>query len=349
MLLKPENPKNSSPDHNVLKKKLRNLQYSFCSLTALFLGAVFYFYYWSDKIYLEKPVDRQSIINEKNEIVQSIKVPPHDLVKKFAGEPIPYEQNFELRERIDREIIIQCFSHSRTVMVLKRAGRWFPIIDSILLQNGIPSDFKYLAVIESDLSNVVSPAGASGFWQFMNNTAVEFGLEISEDVDERYHVEKSTVTACKYLQKAYSKFNNWTLAAASYNMGMGGVQSAIDEQKQLSYYDLYLNQETSRYIARIIAAKSIFENPTAYGFTISNRDLYPQIPYRNVLVTQTIADLNKFALENGTTLNMLKGMNPWLRSRSLTCRSGKAYTIKIPLSEYNYIEEAAKIKGVLPE
>jgi membrane-bound lytic murein transglycosylase D len=351
MLPKQNGPEPKSNDFDSLKKQVNRLQKAlFIVCIFVFGGVLSYLFIFSKdakEVMAEK--SEKPMINTSSNVPQSVSLPLSDPAVDFAGEKVPYAADFEIRERIDREILGNTFSHSRTMLVMKRAGRWFPVIEPILKANGVPEDLKYVAVIESDLGNVISPAGATGFWQFMKNTAPEFGLEVSEEVDERYDVQKSTEAACKYFKKAYAKFNSWTLAAASYNMGMAGVSKRLEEQKQNSYYDLDLNTETTRYVARILAMKSLFTNPKAYGFHISNADLYPQVSTTTVLVNSSITDLNVFAKENNTNLKILKELNPWLRKSVLTNAKGKTYEVKVPVADFNYQQAQKQIKGILPE
>ena len=350
MLPKQNGPEpKSNLEFDSLKKQVGRLQKVVFLLCFLIFGAgVSYLFIFSkpasEVIIVEKDARGGSVEN----MPQNIGLPTRSPVTDFAGEKVPYS-DFEVRERVDREILGNTFSHSRTMLIMKRAGRWFPVIEPILKANGVPDDIKYVAVIESDLGNVVSPAGASGFWQFMKTTAPEFGLEVSEEVDERYHVEKATEAACQYFKRAYAKYGSWTLAAASYNMGMAGVSKRLDEQKQSSYYDLDLNSETTRYVARILAVKSLFANPKAYGFNITNADLYPPVPTVTLTVSGPIADLGTFAAENGTNLKMLRELNPWLRKSALTNAKAKTYQVKIPAPNFNYEQAQKQIKGVLPE
>lgn len=247
----------------------------------------------------------------------------------FAGEMVPLE-NFDTRESFDREINTNAYRHSSTILLLKRAHRYFPVIEPILKEHGIPDDFKYIAVAESDLSNVVSPAQATGFWQFMKETGKEYGLEISKEIDERYHLEKSTAAACKYFLKSYEKFGNWTMVAASYNRGSSGIDKQISIQQETNYYDLLLPEETSRYIFRILSFKTIFSNPVAFGFNIPDDHLYPPIEYNVVRVDTTVSSFADFAKEHGTNYKILKAFNPWLRQPYLTNNSKKEYFIKVP-------------------
>ncbi|MBN9283130.1 MULTISPECIES: lytic transglycosylase domain-containing protein [unclassified Flavobacterium] len=251
----------------------------------------------------------------------------------FAGEQVPMSLS-DVKERLDRELLVNVNLHATTALVIKRANRAFPVIEPILKQYGVPDDFKYLAVIESGLVNAVSSAGARGVWQFMPETAKEKGMEVNEYVDERYHLEKSTEAACKYLLSAKDKFGNWTLAAASYNGGMNGVNKQIESQKVTDYYDLLLNDETSRYVFRILALKEIMKNQVKYGYDLPKEVLYQQIPVKKVEVTATIDDLALFAIEQGINYKILKIHNPWLRDKKLVVAPNKKYTIDIPLEGY---------------
>jgi hypothetical protein len=217
------------------------------------------------------------------------------------------------------------------MLMLKRAHRWFPVIEPILKKQGIPDDFKYLAIIESGLENVTSPAGATGFWQFLKTTARERGLEVNDFVDERYNVEKSTEAACKYLKGAFAKFGDWTLVAASYNTGMSRISEEIQKQKVKNYYDMMLSTETTRYIFRIHAIKTIFQHPKTFGFNLNMEDLYPPVPTVTITVNTQLSSLVDYAKSQGITYKTLKYFNPWLRENQLPNSSGKAYEIKIPL------------------
>lgn len=251
----------------------------------------------------------------------------------FAGEETPLQIS-DVRERLDRELLINANLHSTTTLIIKRANRVFPIIEPILAKYGVPDDFKYLAVIESGLTNATSSAGARGVWQFMTDTAKEKGMEVNDYVDERYHLEKSTEAACKYLLAAKEKFGSWTLAAASYNGGMNGVNKRVEEQQVSNYYDLALTEETSRYVFRILALKEIMKTPTKYGFNIYQSDLYNLIPTKKVEVDSTINDLASFAKTQGINYKILKIHNPWLRDKKLLNVSKKKYEIEIPTEGY---------------
>ncbi|MEM0542722.1 lytic transglycosylase domain-containing protein [Flavobacterium sp. j3] len=251
----------------------------------------------------------------------------------FAGEVAPL-QITDVKERLDRELLINANLHSTTTLIIKRANRVFPIIEPILKKYNVPDDFKYLAVIESGLTNAVSSAGARGIWQFMPDTAKEKGMEVNELVDERYHLEKSTEAACRYLLNAKEKFGSWTLAAASYNGGMNGISKKIDEQKVTNYYDLGLTEETSRYVFRILALKEIMKQPVKYGFNLNPGDLYTSIPTKKIEVDSTISNLSSFALSQGINYKILKLHNPWLRDKKLVNPSKKKYEIEIPTEGY---------------
>jgi len=246
-----------------------------------------------------------------------------------AGEAVPLHLP-DVRERYDRELHINSYLHNSTIFILKRANRWLPQIEPILKANNIPDDFKYMALIESALLNDVSPRGAVGFWQIMKPSGKELGLEITSEVDERYDPIKATHAACKYLRKAHGKFNNWTLAAASYDRGMAGMQRAMTNQRVDSYYDLFLNEETARYIFRLLAMKEIVEHPAKYGFKIDPSHLYQVEPLRYVEVDQTVQNLVSFSLANGANYKLLKRFNPWLREERLTVKKGKKYSIALP-------------------
>ncbi|MBS4033604.1 MAG: lytic transglycosylase domain-containing protein [Ignavibacterium sp.] len=247
----------------------------------------------------------------------------------FAGERVPLE-NFEVYERVDREILVNTYWHSATILAMKRANRWFPVIEPILKRYNIPDDFKYLAVAESNLDNVVSPAGATGYWQFMKAAAEKYGLEVTSEVDERYHVEKSTEAACKYLLESYQNYGNWTMSAASYNMGVAGVNNQIGRQKADNYYNLVLNSETSRYIARIVSLKLIMQNPQKYGFDLNGSDLYPQLKTYEMELPGSVVDFADWAAVREINYKVLKMYNPWLRDNKLTNRNSKIYTIQLP-------------------
>jgi len=258
----------------------------------------------------------------------------------FAGERMPLE-NFDTRESLEREIITTAYRHSSTILIIKRATRYFPAIEKILKEYNVPDDFKYLAVAESDLSNMVSPVGATGFWQIMPETGREERMEINTEVDERYDVGRSTKFACEYFLKSYEKYGNWTLAAASYNGGRNGIDDQIEIQKVKNYYDLLLSEESARYIFRAVAYKLIISDPEAYGFEFDKNDFYPELKYYEVKVDTAVTDFSAFSKKFGTNYKMLKLLNPWLRKPFLSNKSNKTYLIKIPVegSRSNFIND----------
>ena len=270
----------------------------------------------------------KKIINEYN--VYALNVPDQ---LDFAGETVPLD-NPDILEKMDRELLVNTYWQSNALLMFKRANKHFPIIEPILEKHGIPNDFKYLAVIESGLLNVTSPAGARGVWQIMRTTGRENGLEINTNVDERYNLEKSTEVACKYLLKAKERFGSWTLAAASYNAGMAGVSRRLKDQNVDSYYDLLLGEETGRYIFRIVALKEILNHPNKYGFNFRYKDLYQPIPTYKVGVDTAVTDFVKFSEKFGINYKILKLHNPWLREKHLNNKSRKQYYIEIPKEGY---------------
>ncbi|MCW3102465.1 MAG: hypothetical protein JWO09_905 [Bacteroidetes bacterium] len=273
--------------------------------------------------------------------VFSIRIPKN---LNFAGEKVPIN-DFIVRESMEKELIINTYWQSQSLLLHKRANRWFPVIEPILKQNGIPEDFKYIALIESQLTNAVSPQGATGFWQLVEPTAKGYGLSINEEVDERYDVVRSTQAACKYFNEAYKIFNNWTLVAASYNRGMGGVQAALDKQKVNNYYDLLLTEETARYVFRILAIKEIISRPKVYGFILRKKDLYPVVATKKITIDSSISDLAVFAISQKINYRILKTFNPWLRANTLTNPEKKKYTIEIPKGSINIYDLDGNYEG----
>jgi hypothetical protein len=248
----------------------------------------------------------------------------------FGGEAVPLER-WDVKERLDREVLFNSYNHANIIYLMKLSARYFPAISERLKANGVPDDFKYLCIAESNLlAGAVSRVGATGFWQFMGGTAPGYGLTANDNVDERMDVVKSTNAACQYLKNAYAKFGTWTAAAASYNCGMGGYNGQATYQQTKYYYDLHLPEETNRYIFRILAFKHILENAEQMGFKVQENELYTEIPHRTVTVTSTISNLAQFAIDNGTTYKVLRLMNPWIRGRSLPVGGGKSYVIKLP-------------------
>ena len=264
------------------------------------------------------------VVNDYN--VYALSVPDH---LNFAGEDLPLD-NPDVYEKMDRELLVNTYWQSNGLLMFKRSAKYFPIIEPILKEYGVPDDFKYLAVIESGLLNVVSPAGARGFWQIMKTTGRENGLEINDNVDERYHLEKSTRVACQYLLDAKEQFGTWTLAAASYNAGKSGIERRLQDQGVTNYYDLLLGEETGRYLYRIVALKEILTHPSKYGFNFTEEHLYKNIPTYSVRVDTAVSNFSAFAEQFGINYKILKIHNPWLREPHLNNSSGKEYFIDIP-------------------
>ncbi len=258
-----------------------------------------------------------------------IYAPPLPEKLDFAGEPVPL-QYFDVRQSLDREILKLMYWHSEIILYIKRAQKFFPIVEPILKKYGIPDDFKYMMVAESGMAPVKSPAGAAGYWQFMEKIGKKYGLEINDQIDERYNIYKSTAAACKYLQDAYKRYNNWTLAAASFNVGNTALDRAIRKQKQNSFYDLALNVETARYLYRILALKVIMENPRKYGFIIRGKELYQPIKTKFVKVDTSVSSWPDFAISQGTNYKILLLLNPWIRSSKLDNPNHKIYYVEIP-------------------
>jgi membrane-bound lytic murein transglycosylase D len=251
----------------------------------------------------------------------------------FADEKISLSSP-DLKERLDRELLVNTYWQSNMMLLLKRANKYFPTIEKILKEEGVPSDLKYLSVIESGLQNAISPAGAKGFWQIMRTTGKEYGLEVNSNVDERYHIELSTRMAAKYLKKAKNKFGSWTLAVASYNRGIRGIQRNLNQQKVENYFDLRLGKETSRYVFRVLAVKEIIENPMKYGYVYDHTDLYYPVPVRYHGLDTAISNLATFAKKMGVNYKILKIHNPWLLQNHLNNKSRKYYEIAIPEKGY---------------
>jgi len=272
------------------------------------------------------------VVDQEKKMAEGMKVFPVPIPTQlvFAGEPVPLEK-FEIKERLDRELLVNSYWQSNTLLILKRTRRSFAIIEPILERYEIPNDFKYLAVAESGLLNVTSPAGAKGVWQFMPSSGKGYGLAINNMVDERYHLERSTEAACLYLREAYNKFGNWTLAAASYNRGMNGINKDLAKQLVSDYFDMHLNTETSRYILRILAFKTIIENPSSYGFYIEDKDYYGSVATYEIYADSTISNISEYAASIGTNYHVLKTLNPWIKGNELLI-TNRPYTIKAPLN-----------------
>lgn len=248
---------------------------------------------------------------------------------EFCGQEFDMT-HFDAKERLDKELLVNTFYHSNTHQYFKRANRYFPTIERILAEENVPDDFKYLCLIESGLMQAVSPAGAKGFWQFMEAAGTEYGLTINREIDERYHIEKSTRAACAYLKNAYGKFEDWALTAAAYNRGVGGIQGDLENQQVDDYLDLHLNNETARYLFRMLALKLIFENPESYGFFPTEMYLYEPYKTRSIQVTESIANLVDWAKANGSNFHELKVLNPWILGTTLTVKNQATYTIELP-------------------
>jgi membrane-bound lytic murein transglycosylase D len=269
-----------------------------------------------------------AFVNEQ--INQPIRSPQLPSAITFAGEKVPLEKA-DIKEKLDREVMINYYNHGNILFLIKTANRYFPVITERLKANGVPDDFKYLCIAESNLvPSALSKAGAVSFWQFMNYTAPGYGLEVNNQVDQRYDLIKATDAACAYLKSAYQKFGSWTAAAASYNCGQGGYSGQAAFQGTYNYYDLLLPEETNRYIFRILAFKHLLENASALGFTVDETEKYTEPPYREVKVSSSIDNLATYASSNGTNYKTLRLLNPWLRGRSLSVKSGKSYTLRLP-------------------
>lgn len=272
-----------------------------------------------------KEDDKQQQLIDQNIKSYSLPIPEYVM---FAGKKISLNE-FDVHERFDRELLTNVYWQSQTILMLKRANRFFPTIEKILKEQGLPDDLKYVALIESGLMNVVSPAGAAGFWQFMDKTGKQYNLKINEEVDERYHLEKATYAACKYFKESYAIFNDWGLVSASYNMGIAGLKKQLQSQFGSTYFDLYLNTETSRYVFRILAIKEIAEKPQQYGFYLSKNHLYEPVQTIKLSVNYSIPNLASWAYEFKTNYKTIKLLNPWLRSSTLTLKEGESVEILI--------------------
>ncbi len=298
-------------------------------LYTLALAAILTIAFFSSNFYAG---ETEEVTAGDDKLPQVIRAIDLDRPFSFAGERVPME-NFDVRERLDRELIVNSYRHSSTILNIKNAHKYFPIIEPILMAEGIPDDFKFLAMAESDLRNATSPAGAKGFWQFMEPVAEHYGLEVNREVDERYHIEKATYAACAYLKDVKERFGSWTMAAAAYNMGGTRLAKELRAQGTSSYYDMNLNEETSRYVFRLLALKEIVSHPDRYGFQIEDDAKYtPMTDFQILTVDTTIHDLGAFARDHGITYRMLKVYNPWMIESHLPNSSRKRYQIKIPTS-----------------
>lgn len=283
-------------------------------------------------IFATKQQDSEELLQRAVMADYHVYAPPLPDTLTFAGERVPLE-TYYVREALDNELVVNMYRQSATVMYFKRAGRYFPVIEPILEKNGIPSDFKYLCVIESGLTNATSSAKAQGFWQFIKSTGTSYGLEVNDEVDMRNNLEASTEAACRYLKSLYNRFGSWTAAAAAYNCGENGLNRRMDLQSTKSYYDLLLNTETSRYVYRILAMKIIMQNPARYGYHLRHCDLYPAIPTRTITVDGKNIDLYQLAKQNNTSYRMVRTLNPWLLTDHLTNKTGKSYELKMPVEK----------------
>jgi hypothetical protein len=290
-------------------------------VAGIFIGILFSF---TEKYFAS---DNENLIAFKENIkVFAVNLPQNP---NFAGETVPINR-FYVKEALEREITVNAYFHSASILIIKKANRWFPVIEPILKKHNIPDDFKYLAVAESALENVVSPAGASGFWQLMKTTAKEYNLEVNEDIDQRFDIELATEVACKYLINSYKKYGNWTMVAASYNAGMGRIDNELQKQKHNDYYDMNFGIETGRYIYRIIALKAMLENPTDYGFYIRSEDKYKAFQLESIIIDSAINDLPSFAKKYNLTYKEFKIYNPWIKQVYLANASGKKYRFQLP-------------------
>lgn len=303
--------------------------------TAVFTILPIFIFVFTNSCYESHSSERDSYQPLEN--TYSVKAPkiPENLT--FAGEKVPVS-NFDVRESLDREMLVNTFWHSSTFLSVKRANKYFPVIEPILKKHNIPDDFKYIAVAESGLSNATSPAGAKGVWQFMKSTALQYNLEVTSNVDERYHLEKSTEAACKYFKAAYKRFKNWTLVAAAFNTGSKRISESLESQNVKSYYDLLLNSETARYVYRVIALKLILEDPRKYGFYCDKEDLYHPALVKELKIDTAISNFVSFAGEHSTNYKVLKLLNPWLRDKSLPNKDKKQYVIVVPKDVRETIE-----------
>ena len=310
-----------------MKKAFRKSKYSIAALLVVFVSLLIFSFFKSgkntdDKDYNDFFLRRYSVF--------ALNIPEK---LTFAGEDVPLD-HFDVREALDQELLVNTYWQSQTLLFIKRAKRDFPEIERILKENNIPDDFKYLVLAESELKNVVSPSGAVGIWQLLEGTAKDHGLEVNDNVDERYHIEKATEAASVFLNKSKELFGSWTMAAASYNMGRTGLLKQVKRQNQTDYYNLLLNDETARYIFRILAIKQIIENPQNYGFYLREKDMYYPIPSYQVRVDTSVSDFASFSEKYNINYKILKHFNPWLRDSFLDNKNGKEYFFKIPHDGY---------------
>jgi hypothetical protein len=304
------------------------MNWRYVALTGWFVVLIIFISGGSYKEKFVQVSNQETVPDHNQNIVVSL---PDKL--EFAGEEVPLKY-FDVKESLDRELHVNTYFQSQTIFFLKRANRFFPMIEPILKKNGVPSDFKYMAVAESGLTNAISPLQAVGFWQILEPTAKEYGLEINDEVDERFNIEKSTEVACRFLKEAYQQFGSWAMAAASYNMGRQAMLKTVERQQEKNYYNLYLNDETARYMYRVLAIKLVLENPQQYGFKLNKKEIYQPYEYSEVLVNSSISSIADFARSVNTNYKILKIFNPWLRNGQLTNKLHKTYVIKIPSPTY---------------
>ncbi|MGE4586755.1 MAG: lytic transglycosylase domain-containing protein [Mangrovibacterium sp.] len=294
-------------------------------LSALFAGLLFAGFHFFEAAGL--PAEEEKEDRKGKRMYEALPVPAQ---LSFAGEPVPLDY-MDVYESLDRELMVNSYFHSQTLRLLKLAPRYFSVIEPLLKADTIPMDFKYLAVAESGFNlRALSPAGAAGIWQFLRGTAQDYGLEVNSEVDERYHMEKATRAACRYLKDSYRKYGNWTLVAASYNAGRNFMDRQIERQQQVDYYDLYLGEETGRYLFRILALKLILEDPEAYGFRVTEKETYPAWQTVALRISGPVPDFAAFAREHGTNYKILKMLNPWLRKNFLSNSGRKTYVLQLP-------------------
>jgi hypothetical protein len=299
------------------------------------------------KIYMIEPSENSLSYSNNNKNVLGLNIPSN---LEFCGEKIP-SNSLAIKDDLEKEFFNNNYWKSNSAVLFEKAKKWFPYIEPILKQQGVPDDFKYVAVIESHLSNIVSSAGASGFWQLMPSSAQNYGLEVNEYVDERLDIEKSTVAACKHFKEAYAVFKNWTLSAAAYNLGIGGIQASLKKQNSNNYYDLLLNSETGSFVYRILAYKTLFSNPAHFGIKKKKLNYFSKIPLKTFKVDSTITNISYLAKNLGCSKAILKLYNPWFLGEILPNPENKIYLFKIPKNPKNdyssYIRDLLGEDGVL--
>lgn len=299
-------------------------------LVGLITFSLFFSACQNDRSPDQQPVPEKAVV----QVSEALVFPPLPKEMTFAGEKISL-QDEDIRERLDRELLMTAYYQSAMIGAFKRAHRFFPAIERILQEEGIPEDFKYLAVIESNLQQAISPVGAQGFWQFMPQTAKLYGLEMSDEIDERLNIEKSTQAACHYLKDAQAVLHDWLLTTASYNRGVAGVQNDMEWQESEHYFDMQQNNETSRYVFRLLATKLIFENPHAYGYYPEKMELYNPFKTRSIIVEASIKNLAEWSIDQGINIKILRKLNPWMKTTHLTVKKGRKYTLLLPASSEN--------------